>query len=965
MEQATKVLTLPVSSAHYRLAAVQTSDTRSVLHSALAAALDTGDKFSSRSAWLTLIRLTADNDSVANLLVEKHWSHLSEPSTVLYDCQHEGVPISSIIFQKIDERAASIDARSLYNVRTPRTETPALWSQWLHTVLTERLWVNNHGIISGNQLVEADLPLPPEPVIPIPQNWYAQYLWLKFEHQPSHTTLADLIDEYARIGEVDSTGPVQWLQSWPLRAIRHGGTGPEYLRDVAAKLRKGLLGDIKLWRESQATWQSIKLIDLFGPNWDMVPWDPKRITRVPPMFLLPIWRLTHDDDLDAVDAYGKITAQFVATTNARVKAWLATQALLFVRMMNGSYKVKLDELIHYLNEAPQYLAMLLPKPKSVQAKDWHYLVEHCGGNLDNNWLLPPEFVLHGYTRKNISLPLLSAAARAITEETHGLGVLESYRRSFVTLLDNVTVKGELQSLYVSLLKLYAGILDQAYDSQLIELLNIYVSREPWLPSAVVNAIQKARLPHDRAERLLKALLPIVNDDQSLAGICVGMLQSIAGAKKSNIESPSVWSRLGFGHPMPHLQSATIKNTIARTQPIHLKEIELTNIGRIESLKLNFPEPKPEKGQWVVILGQNGAGKSTILRSIAIGLRDVKEPSIWPSRSFTREWARVDNNGEINEGKIKIMTEALNVTTYVTAATPAVLYQKPELIDAVPIPIFAYGCRRGSATGGASREVDLADGMEIATLMDDAASLIHAETWLKDLDGDALKTEVGEARYKSVCLALCELLDLNSIWVENRRVWVKFTSGPSIPFSELSDGYLTSAGWFIDLLARWTNMQESKGLVFDENFMSHMTGLVLIDELDLHLHPKWQIEIIGKTRKLLPKMSFVVTTHNPLTLVGAEANEIWHLETDGNELSAKQGIEPPLLLTGGQLYRRYFGIHDVYPSEIGRSMQRLSFLSGLPTLTIEENAELIHHRKVVISAGIPVETGDVGDIDASA
>ncbi|ONY76722.1 hypothetical protein A8F35_10985 [Burkholderia cenocepacia] len=131
----------------------------------------------------------------------------------------------------------------------------------------------------------------------------------------------------------------------------------------------------------------------------------------------------------------------------------------------------------------------------------------------------------------------------------------------------------------------------------------------------------------------------------------------------------------------------------------------------------------------------------------------------------------------------------------------------------------------------------------------------------------------------------------------------------------------------------------------------MTGLVLIDEIDLHLHPRWQIEIISRTRQLLPKMSFVVTTHNPLTLIGAKAEEIWILASADRKVVARQGMEAPMLLTGGQIYRRYFGIEDVYPDELGKAMQRYSFLSGYAGRTDEEENELGNLISLLDKAGI--------------
>jgi len=963
MEQAVKILRLPVSSAHARLAGVATSDTSAVLYGELEEVLEKGDSNSISGAFLALARLTIDDERNAALLIKKYWHRIENPTSLLTNCQREGVPLSKYLFKLIEEQAEFIQAHSILNTRTTCTHQPTMWSQWLHTVRTERAWIRTSDAINSNLIVESDLALPPEPEYPIPTVWKGYYLWLKYEHQPSKESLADLIDQYSK-DESREIHAAQWMQSWPLRAILKSDCGKTYLSDVALRLRKGLLGDVTAWRKAQKKWEEQhedQLKDVFHAGWDSVPWDKKLINSAPPFFLIPIWRL--GDKREPQNMFEVIRERFKATSSQKLKSQLAEHGLFFIRVSPGNFRAKLDDLVQFLETSPKHLAMAIPRPKSITAKDWHTILEKYGDSIDDTWLLPPEFALEGYSRKEVNTPLFAAAVRAINDETYGFRTPPQQLSSLANLLFKVTPKNDVQLIYVWLLQIYVGTLDPAHDFSVTELLKKHSEGKWWLAASAIRAVQKGNISQERKQRFFNGLLAIVHADQKLAAICIASLQSILGSRKTNIGSLNVWNRLGFSYPLPQIGQTDTVTSRSQLQPVFLKEIELVNIGRIESIKLSFPEVKQSEGQWIVLLGQNGAGKSSILRSIVVGLRNVKEASIWPSRSFSREWIRLDEDGIQKEARIRITTSDATITTTIKPGIPLAFDQTPEFVEALPIPVFAYGCRRGSATGGVSREVDLAEGMEIATLMDDGASVVHAETWLKDLDGDAQKTAIGRARYDGIRTALTRLLDLKEIWVENRRVWVAFESGPKLPFSELSDGYLTSAGWFIDLLARWIHFYENKGKNISGNFLTEMTGLVLIDELDLHLHPKWQVEIIRKTRQLLPKMSFVVTTHNPLTLVGAEANEIWHLEIVDGNVCASQGIEPPLLLTGGQLYKRYFGIHDVYPSSIGRSMQRLSFLSGLPQLTKEEKSELETHRNIVREAGIPVELDDSGEIDA--
>lgn len=386
-------------------------------------------------------------------------------------------------------------------------------------------------------------------------------------------------------------------------------------------------------------------------------------------------------------------------------------------------------------------------------------------------------------------------------------------------------------------------------------------------------------------------------------------------------------------------------TDAVQHPVHIASLTLHAIRAHAHLQMDLSLPDEERGQWIVILGENGAGKTTLLQSLALAMRNIADRTIWPQSALSTEWLHIGKaaSNNPNQGYIAVTpANAGQQRTIITRNGITNYQQIPEQTMPSLFPFFAYGCHRGSPMGGPARAIDLSerDGIEIATLFDDSGHLINAEGWLKDLERKSFKDNtVYQAIFEAVMTALTNFLAVKALDLTVDGLFVTGQDGQRLPFSTLSDGYLSSAGWLLDLLARWLNIAQRLGQPIGSDFMSQMCGLVLIDEIDLHLHPRWQIEIITRTRRLLPKMSFIVTTHNPLTLVGAKAEEIWILERENGKISARRGNEMPKLLTGGQLYSQYFGIEDMYPDGLGQALNRYSFLSGFAMRNDDEQAEL--------------------------
>jgi len=171
-------------------------------------------------------------------------------------------------------------------------------------------------------------------------------------------------------------------------------------------------------------------------------------------------------------------------------------------------------------------------------------------------------------------------------------------------------------------------------------------------------------------------------------------------------------------------------------------------------------------------------------------------------------------------------------------------------------------------------------------------------------------------------------------------------GVKLPATWLSQGYQATIAWIADLIghAFW----DAKAPVACED----IHALVLIDELDLHLHPRWQSGFVTALKRVFPNVQFVATTHSPMVLPGLEADEIVRLgfDDDGNVIAQHPDVTPATL-TGSGLYERFFGVTHSTPDGLTEKVRRFGLLVGDPGRSDAEDAEMRRLQSELRAVGI--------------
>ena len=140
-----------------------------------------------------------------------------------------------------------------------------------------------------------------------------------------------------------------------------------------------------------------------------------------------------------------------------------------------------------------------------------------------------------------------------------------------------------------------------------------------------------------------------------------------------------------------------------------------------------------------------------------------------------------------------------------------------------------------------------------------------ETWAIDLH--YRRQDEGLAIIHEAMRKLLPGMTFKGIDRERRDLMFDTVDGV-VPLAYLSDGYQNMAAWCGDLLFRVTDTFD------DYKDPLAARGVLIVDEIDLHLHPVWQRQLRNFLSDMFPNFQFILTTHSPLTAQQAGAGELF-------------------------------------------------------------------------------------------
>ncbi|MSP01324.1 MAG: ATP-binding protein [Acetobacteraceae bacterium] len=359
--------------------------------------------------------------------------------------------------------------------------------------------------------------------------------------------------------------------------------------------------------------------------------------------------------------------------------------------------------------------------------------------------------------------------------------------------------------------------------------------------------------------------------------------------------------------------------------MYLRRFQIKNVRSIDSLEMDFP--RGQEAGWHVILGQNGSGKSSVVRSFALLMMGQKEA--YASRQDFTRWIRNPGDEAVIDGII--LRDIESAWDALSGSGPP---PKNPILPRVSLswlgegharrvePIYSgqlvdrtlWGTGTGwfSASFGPFRRFTGGDRIydklfisnrrlapHLSALGEDVA-LTEALSWLTSLHVQQLQDlRNSESSYSGHVLdKIIEFLNKSDFLphdsyihsVTNEQVLVQDGNGAVVSLDQLSDGYRSALSLTLELMRQMFELYGHE--IMGDAFQSHLgrvvaPGVVAIDEIDAHLHPSWQRNIGRWLTRCFPYVQFIVTTHSPIVcraIIDDDDNlrgTIWRLPAPGS------------------------------------------------------------------------------------
>ncbi len=368
--------------------------------------------------------------------------------------------------------------------------------------------------------------------------------------------------------------------------------------------------------------------------------------------------------------------------------------------------------------------------------------------------------------------------------------------------------------------------------------------------------------------------------------------------------------------------------------IYITQLELRNFKNFRHETIHFIDPSVDSAPYhnvTLIVGQNSSGKTSILRAVCLSiLAEILPGSGYVPRFLVREEKDIDDAQLI--ANLRVNDKSLIAQARIHRNKGLNRQEADPGLDV----LFGEGSSEFLVLGyGSSRWVPLpgpydAPGQRdkarllpyqrVASLFEDNFGLMPLEAWLNS-------GVYGKNRNSGSVLAdvLNDLLKPTGLHFDLENMCFH-KDGIALPLDALADGYRYYISWLSDLLYHMTRVLPQP---LDLSMIKALKGIVLVDEIDLHLHASWQRVVIETISSTFPNLQFIFTTHSPLVAGSLPSKRILvmqqHADGTAKVVQLDQNIEgldaDQILLTP------YFGLETTRSGSFSREVKALYELAA--------------------------------------
>lgn len=381
------------------------------------------------------------------------------------------------------------------------------------------------------------------------------------------------------------------------------------------------------------------------------------------------------------------------------------------------------------------------------------------------------------------------------------------------------------------------------------------------------------------------------------------------------------------------RSRVIHSSTKQFAPRYIDQVQVRDFRGIANLTVRSPNSDQTKMDWLVLIGENGVGKSSVLQAIALNLmsaRDRDALKLKPTRFIRRGSRKAEVSVRFrNDDVVRVLS-----------IDPAGFHCSEASAAA---PLMAYGATRvPSLTAARNRRVPTEN------LFNPFATLLDPTRWLLKLAKSRSKAEREYFDYATHALA--------ALLPERRRQWrfrIKLAEvivEPEGTLRELSDGYQSVIALASDVMA--TMRHEFQG------GLEAAEGIAIVDELGVHLHPAWKMRLTTVLRAAFPRIQFIATTHDPLCLRGLRNGEVAVMERSRGRVHARTDLPPIEGMRVEQILQsECFGLRSTFDPAIEKKFDRLYALKVKPNVVLRpsEQQELLALELELADYSVPGST----------